>query len=439
MTSRIEKQDKCLVELIVTISPEEFQKALQEAYKHSAKRFTVPGFRKGKAPYALAMRYYGEGVLYDEAIDLALNPAYREALEEHKLEPVARPEMDVLRIGGEEGLEVKLNITVAPEVELGEYKGLEAEKPSAEVSEEEVEAELTRVRERSGRMVPVSGRPAQNGDTAKIDFEGFMDGVAFEGGKAENYDLELGSGSFIPGFEDQIVGHNEGEEFDVNVNFPEQYGAADLAGKPAVFKVKLHSLKFKELPDLDDDFAKDVSEFDTLAEYKDSLRKKLEDAAEQRATHKYEDAVVAAAVENATVELPAVMVDQEVDSQLQRQSQSMSYQGIQLNQYLQYMGKTLEEYKKELRPAAEETVKTALVLEAIAKKEEIGVTEEDRKEEYERLALQFGMPAEEIAKRFAEDSRYIDDRIRGQKTVNWLVEKSKPKKEKKSKKAKKAE
>lgn len=426
MASKIEKKEHSIVEMILELTAEDFAKAMQEAYRHQAKRFTVPGFRKGKAPYQLAMRHYGEAVLYDDAIDIALNPAYREALEEHGVDPVARPSMDILEIGSEVGLKVRLEITVKPEVKLGAYEGVEAYCPSKEVSEDEVDAELKRVQDRSGRMVPVEDRAAQKDDTAKIDFEGFVDGEAFEGGKGEGYDLVLGSGQFIPGFEDQIIGHMPGDHFDVEVTFPEQYAAQELAGKAATFKTTLHSLKKKELPELDDEFAKDVSEFDTLDEYKASLRKKLEEAAEHRAKHVFEDHVVEAVVDQAEVEIPEVMIEQEIDEMLYRQQQSMSYQGIELNQYLQYLGKTLEEYRKDFREAAYRNAKTALVIEAVSEVLHPEVSEEDRKNEYEKMAQQYGMKVEDLEKRFAGESKMIDNMIISRKTVEHMVDHAKP-------------
>lgn len=437
MTSKIEKKENSVVELLIELTPEEFVTALKAAYKKQSHRFNVPGFRKGKAPYHLAMNYYGEGVLYDEAIDQGLGDAYAAAIEEHKLEPVARPDVKIEEIGSEKGLRARLQVTVLPDVTLGEYKGVEAERVLVEVTEEQVEAELKKMQERSGRMVPVEDRAAELGDTARIDFKGFLNDEPFEGGEGTGHDLILGSQSFIPGFEDQVVGHKPGESFSVNVTFPTEYHAKELAGQEARFEVTLHSLKVKDLPELDDEFAKDVSEFDTLAEYKDSLRAKLEDQAKKQAESAFEDRVVAAAVETATIEIPEAMIEQEVNQTLRQQEQSMAYQGIQLNQYLQYVGKTLEELKKEMRPNAERTVKTGLVLDAIADAENFEVTAEDRKAEYERMAAQYGMKVEEIEKHFGEDSAQLRSIIRSRKVVKFLVEHAKtiePKPEKPAKK-----
>lgn len=425
MSTKLISKEKSLVTLQLSVSVEDFKKALQAAYKKNAQRFSVPGFRKGKVPYALAMNYYGETALYEDAIDLALNPAYKEAIDEHKLEPVARPDMDVLEIGSDKGLTVEFKITVKPEVTLGKYKGVKAEKPAVSVTEEDVDRDLQQVRERSGRMVPVEGRAAELGDTAKIDFEGFLDGVAFDGGKGEGYDLNLGSGTFIPGFEEQIVGHEVGDSFDVNVTFPEDYGAAELAGKAVVFKVTLHSLTKKELPELDDEFAKDVSEFDTLAEFRSSIQQKLQEQAEKRAKSVFENNVVQAVVETCEVELPAAMVEQEIESTLAQQAQSMKYQGIELNQYLQYLGKSLVEYREDLRPECERKLRTSLVLEAISKAEALPVSEEDVEAEFDRLAKQYGMKVEDVKSRFGTELDYMKDDIRIRKTVEWLTEQAK--------------
>lgn len=437
MKSQFEKKENSLVELTLELTPEEFQAALKEAYRNQAKRFNVPGFRKGKAPYGIAMRHYGEGVLYDEAIDLALNDAYVEALQEHNIDPVARPELDIQKIGSTEGLTALLKITVVPDVKLGEYKGVEAEKPEAEVSDEAVEEELKRIQSRSGRMVPVEERAAELGDTAHIDFKGFLGEEAFEGGEGQGHDLELGSGSFIPGFEEQVVGHKPGEQFEVQVTFPEQYHAKELAGQAARFEVTLHSLKRKELPELDDEFAKDVSEFDTLAEYRQDLKAKLLERRQKEADAQFEDAVVKAAVDAAEVEIPPVMIEGEIDNRLRQQEQSMAYQGIKLNQYLSYLGKTLAEYREELKPQALNTVKTGLVLEAIAEAEGMEPTEADLDVEYERLSKQYGMEVDELKKHFVQARGQIEAIARSRKVIELLKQEAKAIKPKK-KAAKKA-
>lgn len=430
MTSKIEKKEKSLVDLHLEFTAEEFLKALQEVYKYNAKRFSVPGFRKGKVPFALAMRYYGEGTLYDDAIDNLVNAEYGKLLDENNLEPVVRPELEIVKVGSQEGLTVILHVTNKPEVVLGEYKGIEAKKPVTEVKPEDVEAELKKVHEHSGRMVPVTDRPAAKGDTAKIDFKGYLDGKEFEGGSSEGHDLKLGSGTFIPGFEDQVIGHNIDDEFDVNVTFPEDYTAKELAGKPVVFKCKLHGLMVKELPELDDEFAKDVSEYDTLEEYKNSLRDKLSERAAEKDRVDFEDNVVNAVVANATVDIPDAMVESEIDGTVQRQTQSMRHQGIELNQYLQYIGKTLEEYRNEMREPAKKQIKTSLVIEAVTKKENLPISEDDYKAGIERIGKQYGMSPEELEKRFGKNNSMINDMIRTNLTVEMLVKEAKPVEEK---------
>ncbi|MBP7401743.1 MAG: trigger factor [Clostridia bacterium] len=423
MSSTLEKKENNVVTLAIDIPVEDFRKAMSQAYIKNAGRFSVPGFRKGKAPMGLVTKYYGEGVLYDDAIDLAANPAYQEAVREHGLDPVSRPEIDIKEIGGDKGLRFTVSVTVKPEVTLGQYKGVEAVKPSYPVTEAEIDAEVERMRDRNSRLVPVEGRPAADGDTANIDYEGFVDGVAFDGGKGAEYDLRIGSGTFIPGFEEQLVGRNAGDECEVNVTFPEEYGNADLKGKQAVFKVKVNSIKVKELPELDDEFAKDVSEFDTLEAYRESIRVKREEGAVARARAEFENNVVKAVVANATVDVPDVMVENELDSMIENQSMEMRYQGIELDTYLQYMGKTREEFREGLRTAAAERVRTNLVLEAIVKAEQTEVTDADVDEEIERMAKNYGLKPEDIRERMVPgENNYVKESVAVRKTVENLAE-----------------
>ncbi len=423
MGATVEKKENNVVTLAIEVSPEAFRQAMTQAYVKNAKRFTIPGFRKGKAPMALVTKYYGEGVLYDDAIDLAANPAYQAAIEEHGLDPVSRPDIDITAIGGDNGLQFTVSITVKPEVTLGQYMGVEAVKPEYPVTEQEIDDEITRVRERNSRLVPVEDRPIQDGDVANIDYEGFVDGVAFDGGKGSEYDLRVGSGTFIPGFEEQLVGKSAGDACEVNVTFPEEYGNEDLQGKAAMFQVKIHSIKFRELPELDDEFAKDVSEFDTLADYRASIRAQREEGAATRTRADFENNVVRAVVANATVDVPEVMIETEIDTMLENQAMEMRYQGIELDTYLQYMGKTREEFREGLRDAAAERVRTQLVLEAIAKAEQVEVAEADIEEEVERMAKMYSLPSEEIRERmFAGDNHYVRDGIAVRKTVEQLTE-----------------
>jgi trigger factor len=400
---------------------DEFKEAMNWAYKRRAKQFNVPGFRKGKAPMAIALSYYGEGVLYDTAIDHIIAPAYEEAVEEYDAKPVSQPEFDIVEIGMDKGLKCNLTVDTEPVPELGEYKGVEAVKPSAEVTDEDVDAELGRIQERNSRMVPVEDRAAEEDDTANIDYTGYVDGEEFEGGKAEGHDLVLGSGSFIPGFEDQIIGKNVGDSFDVNVTFPEEYHADDLAGKEAVFKVTLNSLKKKELPALDDDFAMDVSEFDTFAEYKDSVRKELEEAAENRAQSAFENNVLEKVVDNAKFDIPHSMIHNEMDQILRYQQQQMRSQGIELEQYLGFLGQNMDQYRMTLHEPAERNIRVQLVLAAIAEKENIALTDEEKQAEIKTLAEQTGLSEEEVERQIGGNSIFFEN-AKNEKTIHFLTD-----------------
>ncbi|MBO4928077.1 MAG: trigger factor [Clostridiales bacterium] len=435
----IEKKDNNIVVISLEASQEEFKDAMMKSFNKNKNRFQIPGFRKGKAPYKLVKQYYGEGVLFDDAIDFVVNPAYAAAVKENNLQVVSRPELDIQEIGEDKGMKYTVTVTVKPEVELGQYEGVEAEYRYIAPTDETVEAELKRQQDRNGRMVPVEGRAVENGDTVTIDYEGFVDGVAFEGGKAEGYDLKIGSNSFIPGFEEQLIGHNVDEEFPITVTFPEEYHSEDLKGKEATFQIKLHAIKVKELPELDDDFAKDVSEFDSLDEYKADILKTQTEQAEKSAQDRFETEVVKAVCENAKVDIPECMVDTEVDNMIEEQSYRMRSQGIALETYLQYMGQTMDEYKAGLRTMAESRVKSSLVLEACGKAMNIEATDADIEEEAEKIASQYGMKKEDFLERIKENDSFLRDSIVGRKTVDALTSKAKkvepkeePKKEEKA-------
>lgn len=431
--SSIEKKDNNIVVISLEASAEEFKDAMMKSFNKNKNRFQIPGFRKGKAPYKLVKQYYGEGALFDDAIDFLVNPQYAEAIKEHDLKVVSRPELDIQEIGEEKGMKYTITVTVKPEVELGQYEGVEAEYRFIAPTDETVENELKRQQDRNGRMVPVEGRAVEDGDTVTIDYEGFVDGVAFEGGKDEGHDLKIGSNSFIPGFEEQLIGHNIDEEFPITVTFPEEYHAEDLKGKEATFQIKLHAIKVKELPELNDDFAKDVSEFDTLDEYKADIKKTQNEQAEKAAQDSFENAVVKAVCENAKVDIPSCMVDTEVDNMIDEQSYRMRAQGIALETYLQYMGQTMDEYKTGLRTMAETRVKTSLVIEACGKAMNIEATDADVEEEAEKIAAQYGMKKEDFMERISGNDQFIRDSIVGRKTVDALTEKAKkvePKEEK---------
>jgi len=420
----IEKKDNNIVVISLEASAEDFKAALMKSYNKNKNRFQIPGFRKGKAPYKLVKQYYGEGVFYDDAIDYCVNPQYIEAIKEFDLRVVSRPELDIQEIGEDKGMKYTISVTVKPEVELGQYEGVEAEYRYIAPTDETVEAELKRVQERSGRMVPVEGRAVEDGDTVTIDYEGFVDGVAFEGGKDEGHDLKIGSNSFIPGFEEQLIGHNIDEEFPITVTFPEEYHAENLKGKEATFQIKLHDIKVKELPELDDEFAKDVSEFDTLEEYKADIRKSQTEQAEKVAKDSFENEVVKAVCENAKVDIPECMVETEINSMIDEQSYRMRAQGIELETYLQYMGQSMDEYKKGLKTMAETRVKSSLVLEACAKAMNIEATDEDIDAEAGKLAEQYGMKKEDLLERIKGDDSFLRESIVGRKTVDALAEKA---------------
>jgi trigger factor len=422
MASILEKKENNVVVLTIDVSPEDFGEALQRAFRKNVNRFSIPGFRPGKAPLGIVTKYYGEGVLYDDAIEFAGTPAYTAALAEHGLDPVGSPEMDILTIGRSTGLKFTVTVTVKPEVVLGRYSGVEAVMPEFPVGEDDVDKELTRVQERNSRQVPVDGRAIQADDTANIDYEGFIGQVPFEGGKGASYDLRIGSHTFIPGFEEQMIGKISGEESDIEVTFPEDYNSDELKGKTARFHVKVNSVNIRELPVLDDEFAKDVSEFDTLAEYRESLRAKLQESSRHRADGIFEENVIQAVVANAAVEIPPVMIEQEVGHMIEEQKNQMKYQGIELEQYLGYVGQTMESFQAELQQPAASRVKTRLVLEAVAKAENVTASEEEIAAEIERMAAQYGMKAEDLMTRLGErESGFAKDSVVSRKTVEMLT------------------
>lgn len=426
MGSVVNKKENSLVEIVFDIPAEEFKEALNKAFKKNAKKFSIPGFRPGKAPMNIVTKYYGEGVLYDDAIEEIAQSSYTAAIEEHSLDVVSRPEIsEIKEIGSDKGIKFSINVTVKPEIKLGKYKGVEVDKETLEITDEDVQKELDKVRERNSRMIPVEGRTVLNGDTANIDYEGFLDGVPFEGGKGNAYDLRIGSNSFIPGFEEQVIGRESGEEFDVNVTFPAEYHSEELKGKAVVFKVKVNSIKVKELPEADDEFAKDVSEFDTLNEYKESLKEKLLESGQKRVDSEFENNVIKAVVDNAEVEIPDVMVEAEVDAMVDEQSNRMKYQGIELEQYLQYMGQDINAFRENLKENAAQTVKTRLVIEAVGKELNPEITQEDIDAEIDSVAKQYKMEKEEIEKQFSGENSYLNESIKVKKIIDFLKSEAK--------------
>ncbi len=422
MTSAVEKKEHNMVQFTITVPPEEFKKSLESAYRKNAKRFSVPGFRKGKAPYPVVVNYYGEGVLYEDAVGFAVDPAYQEALEEHDISPFSSPEMDIIEIGGEKGFVFTIDVAVKPEVTLGEYKGITAYRPPAEVTEEDIEKDIERERQKVARMVPVTDRPVAKGDTVNIDYEGFKDGVAFEGGQGADYDLKIGSNSFIPGFEEGLIGKEDGEEIELDISFPEEYHSKDLAGEAVVFKVKINSITAQELPEVDDEFAKDISEFDTLEEYKEDLRERLVKAANATSDGTFEDNLLAALVETSEMDIPHVMIHDEMDRIVDEQRSQMRYQGIELEQYLEYMGMTLDHFQMQLHEPALNRIKSRLVIDKIVEVEGFEATDEEVTEEIKRMAELYGVDEEKFQETFAPDKDYFKETIRNNKAVTFLRE-----------------
>ena len=389
-------------ELEIEISAEDFEAAIEKAYLKARKNIAMPGFRKGKAPRKLIEKEYGEQVFFEDAVNLLYAPVVNGAVEESGLELVSRPEVEVTEISKENGVKLKATCITKPEVEVKDYKGIEVEKVVNPVTDEDINKQLDALREKNVTVETVDDRAAENGDDVVIDFEGFKDDVAFEGGKAEDFTLSLGSGQFIPGFEDQIVGHNAGEEFDINVTFPEEYQVKELAGAPAVFKIKLKSISKKVMPELDDDMVKDSTEFDTVDEYKADVKKKLEEANEKHADSEVEAKIFDKVIENMTAEIPQVMFDNRVNEMISELEQRLAPQGISLDLYMQYTGQTIDTVKKAYAEQAEKQVKLRLALEKIAKLENIEVTEDELKAEFDKLAEAYKLDVDQI-KQFIHD------------------------------------
>ena len=425
MSMKVEKTDKANeVKLSFVIEAQKFDEAIQKAYTKNAKYFTIPGFRKGKAPYKIVERQYGAQIFYEDAFNEVVPEIYEKELNENKIEAVSRPDIDITQMEKGKDLIFTAIVQTKPEVTLGKYKGIELKKIEYTVKEEDIKHELGHMQERNARLVNVEDRPVEKDDTVVIDFEGFVDGVAFEGGKAEGHELVIGSNTFIPGFEDQIIGMKIDEEKEINVTFPEEYFSKDLAGKEAMFKVKLHEIKKKELPTLDDEFAKDVSEFDTLEELKKSIKEKLEEQNTSRAKYETEDAAIKAVCDNVKIEIPSGMVETETDNMIRDIEQRLMYQGLNLTQYLQMMQKTEADMRKEFEEQATQTVKTKLVLEAIIKAEKIEASEDEIKEKAEEMAKNYGRDAEEMLKNDALKV-YIADTLKTEKAVDFIVKNAK--------------
>lgn len=425
MNSKLEKIENNVATLEISVSPEKLEEGIMKSYLKNVKKFNIAGFRKGKAPRKIIERHYGEAVFYEDAINIVCPEEYDEAVKAHNLDPVDRPDIDIVEIESGKGLIFKASVTVKPEVVLGQYKGIEAEKKEYNVTDEDVNNEIEKMREKNARLVEVSDRPVKKGDLAIIDFKGFVDDVQFEGGTSENHKLEIGSEQFIPGFEDQLIGTEIGKEVDVKVQFPEGYRNEELSGKPALFKVTVKEIKEKQLLSLDDEFAKDVSEFDTLEELKSDIRRKREEESRRLEKQQYEDEVINNIVENVTVDIPKVMIDAQVNVMVRDFDYQLRYQGLNLEAYLKYMNMDIEKLKESYVDVATGRVKSQLVLEKIAEVEAISATEEDLNEEIEKTAKQYNQDLEKFKKTLKDDEvSYIKDGIIIQKTIDFLVESS---------------
>ena len=432
MSVKVEQVEKNVVKLTYEVSAEKFEAAMEKSYKKNVKNYNIPGFRKGKAPRKIVEKYYTEAVLYDDAVNFAFNDSYEDAVKEAGIEPVSHPEIDIEQIGSGKPLIFVVKVTVKPEVVLGEYIGIEIPKIEYTVTDEDIDNEIKSMLEKNARMVPVEDRQVQNGDFALIDFEGFVDGVAFEGGKGENFTLEIGSGQFIPGFEEQLIGKGIGDEVEVNVTFPTEYHAAELAGQNAVFKVLIHGIKEKQLPEFDDEFAQETSSFDTADALKENVKEKLAEQMEQKTKQETESAVIEKVVTNAQIDLPDVMVESQIDNIARDFEMRLTYQGMNLESYLAYLGMDMEGFRAQFKEQATRQVKSSLVLEAIAAKEGITASEEDFEAHLVSMAEQYKMELENIKKILRpEDMDSIREELVFTKTVEMLINKAVVKDEKK--------
>ena len=419
-----ETKNKNEVKLEITVEKEKFENAIKDVFNKNAKYFSIPGFRKGKAPYQIVEKAYGVQIFYEDAFNEIAGDAYEEALTKKKIEAVSKPNIDIVQMEKGKDLIFTVVVSTKPEVVLGKYKGIEIKKIEYNVSDKDVEQELTQMSEKNARLVSVEDRPVENGDITVIDFEGFLNGKPFEGGKAENHELTIGSNTFIPGFEDQIIGMKLEEEKEIKVKFPKEYFSANLAGKDAMFKVKLHEIKKKIMPKIDDELAKDISEFDTIKELKESIKNKKEEQNKLRAKHETEEEVIKAVCKNAKVDIPQGMIELEIDNMVKDIETRLSYQGMKLDKYLQMMNKTMEDFRKENKEQAETSVKTRLVLEAITKDSAIDVTDDDLKSKIKELSEKYGKKEEEI-KNNLELVKYIKENLKIEKTIDFLIKNAK--------------
>ncbi|MCI8337833.1 MAG: trigger factor [Lachnospiraceae bacterium] len=423
MSVQVEKLEKSMAKLTIEVSAEDFNAAMDKAYQKSKGRISLPGFRKGKAPRAMIEKMYGPSIFYEDAANIVIPDAYEAAAEESGLEIVAQPEIDIEQVEKGKTFIFTAVVAVKPEVTLGEYKGIEVEKKSVEVSEEEVSEEIDKAREKNSRMITVDDRAAQDGDTVVIDFDGYVDGEQFEGGKAEDYTLVLGSHTFIDNFEEQLVGKSIGDDVEVHVTFPDQYQAEELQGKPAVFQVKMKEIKVKELPELDDDFAQDVSDCDTLEEYQNETREKLLKMKEDEAKREQEDEIIGKIIENAEMEIPEKMVEAQTRQMTQEFAQRLQAQGLSLEQYMQLTGQTPQKMMEELKPQALQRIQSRLVLEAIAAAENLEASEEEYQKELENMAEMYQMEVDKLKDMIGEgEEKQIHMDLAVQKAVDFVVE-----------------
>ena len=425
MSLKIEKtENNNELKLEFTIEAKKFDEGMKKVYAKSAKYFNIPGFRKGKAPMAMVEKQYGTEIFYEDTFNEVVPEEYERELKENKIEAVSKPDIEVKQIGKGQDLIFTAVVQTKPEVKLGKYKGIELKKIEYNVTDADIEHELGHMADRNSRIVTVEDRPVENGDITVIDFEGFVDGKAFEGGKAENHELTIGSNTFIPGFEDQIVGMKTGEEKDINVTFPEEYFSEELKGKDAVFKIKLHEIKKKELPKLDDDFAKDTSEFDTLKELKNSIKEKLEHENKHRAEHETEDAAIKAVVDSAEIDIPSGMIETELDNMIRDMEQRMAYQGMKFEQYLQMIGKSMEDFRKENEEIAKSSVKTRLTLEAIVNAEKVEPKQEDVDSKLKEMSEMYGQKEEDLKKN-EQFVNYVKDSLKNEAVIKFIIDNAK--------------
>ena len=440
MSVKVENLEHNMAKLTIEVSAEELEKALNTAYNKQKRQISVPGFRKGKVPRAMIEKMYGAEIFYEDAANELMQQTYPSAVDESGVDIVSRPTVDVVQIEKGKPFIYTAELATRPEVTLGKYMGVTVTKIDTSVTEEEVEAELENQRNTNARTVTVTDRPVKEGDTAVIDFEGFVDGVAFDGGKAENHSLEIGSHSFIDTFEDQLVGKNAGDEVEVNVTFPEEYQAADLAGKPAVFKVKINEIKAKELPELNDEFAQDVAGVDTLAEYKEELKKNLTEKKENEAKKTKEDEAIQKIIDKSKMDLPEAMIDTQCETMVNEFAQRIAQSGLSMDQYLQFSGMTVDQLKEQVRPEAETRIKSSLVLEQIAKEENIEVSDEDIDAEIEKMAKAYGMEADKLKEYMGDSEKESMKRdLAITKAVDLIMENVKERAKAKTKKEKEAE